>query len=148
MYTDCSHDTASRWLRAKYFRQKPSYSNRRVREIAALERMSAYVERKAIIRTEDRVANLFAELAAQWKRETAHLSSIAAKVSHPAYRRIVDLGPTAIPLIVRKLEAEPGYWFAALRTLTGENPARPEDAGNFRAIRDAWLNWARGRRLL
>src|SRR5688572_29615553 len=126
MYTDCPHDTTNRWLRAAYLRRRPSYSKRQAREIAVLERMSAYVEHKAIIRTEDRLATLFKELSAQWKRETSHLSSIAAKVGHPAYRRIIEMGPNAIPLIVRQLEAEPAYWFAALRTLTGQNPARPE----------------------
>lgn len=142
MYIECAHNV-SKWHAPA---SRPVYRKKREKEIAVLERMHAYViERKPAVRNpeQERVSALFDSLAIQWRAETAHLSSIAQKVSHPAYMRIIGLGPLALPFVLRRLDNEPGYWFAALRSLTGHNPARPEDAGNFRAIRDAWLGWGR-----
>jgi hypothetical protein len=93
-------------------------------------------------------ARAFQPLAEAWRAETAHLSSISAKVSHPAYLRIIALGEGVIPLILNRLQTEPAYWFAALRSLTGHDPVRPQDSGNFRAMRDAWLDWGRGQGLI
>jgi hypothetical protein len=83
----------------------------------------------------------FQALSKEWKADTAFLSSTTAIVAHPAYRAIIDLGPPVVPLILRELEKEPAYWFEALRTITGEDPAPREARGNFRAIADAWLVW-------
>ena len=63
----------------------------------------------------------------------------------PSYQRIIGLGPSAIPLILRELENEPGHWFWALAALTGENPAAQGTAGNVDAMREAWLQWGRER---
>lgn len=149
MYTDCSHDIG-RWLHHK---RRPLYSGRREREVAILNRWSGYItERKPgttrAAAAGDELARSFAALAHQWRRETAHLSSVAAKTLHPAYLRIIGLGPAVIPLVLARLENEPAYWFAALRSLTGHDPVRPEDAGRFRAMRDSWLAWGRAQRLI
>ena len=89
------------------------------------------------------VATLFAQLAARWRAETAVLSSTTAVAMHPAYQRIIGLGPQAIPLILADLQATPGHWFWALAALTGENPVPPGDEGRVRAMADAWLAWGR-----
>ncbi|MCI0387582.1 MAG: hypothetical protein MOB07_02260 [Acidobacteria bacterium] len=64
---------------------------------------------------------LFQELANQWRRETAHLSLAIKKVMHPAYQRIIGLGPDAVPLILRELQRRSGHWFWALKAITGED---------------------------
>ena len=87
----------------------------------------------------------FQELTRQWQEETAHLSSQTQMAMHPAYQRIIGLGPVALPLIFRELERRPNFWFWALRALTGENPVRPEDVGKVRKMTDAWLAFARER---
>ena len=84
---------------------------------------------------------LFQELADQWRRETAHLSLAIKKVMHPAYQRIIGLGPGAVPLILRELQRRPGHWFWALNAITGEDPARPEDTISEAA--HAWLRWGK-----
>lgn len=149
MYIDCNHDI-SRWLE---HRRPPTYSRRREREVSILNRWSGYIteRRPAAARAAvaaDELRRSFATLADQWRRETAHLSSITAKTLHPAYLRIIGLGPEVIPLVLARLEAEPAYWFAALRSLTGYDPVRPEDAGRFHAMRDAWLAWGRSQGLI
>jgi hypothetical protein len=88
---------------------------------------------------------LFARLVEQWREETAVFSSITQKVLHPAYQRIIGLGPAALPLIFRELERRPAHWFWALRAITGEDPVRPEDAGDLGKMAHAWLNFARER---
>jgi hypothetical protein len=89
------------------------------------------------------IAARFNTLAAEWKKDTAFLSSSSAMVSHPAYKAIIDLGWPAVPLMLRDMEQEPVHWFEALRAITGENPVERENWGNTPAMASAWLNWGR-----
>ena len=84
---------------------------------------------------------LFQTLVQEWRAETAHLSLILKKVTHPAYQRIIGLGPRAIPLILRELERKPGFWFWALQAITGEDPV-PPDATVDEAVQ-VWLQWGK-----
>ena len=68
------------------------------------------------------VKKRFRELSKQWKEGTAHLSSTARMAKHPAYREIIQMGPSAVPLLLANLRRDPDFWFAALREITGENP--------------------------
>jgi hypothetical protein len=52
---------------------------------------------------------LFTELTARWRRETQFLSSSSAIATHPAYQRIIGLGPQVIPLILAEMQREPGH---------------------------------------
>jgi hypothetical protein len=94
------------------------------------------------------VADQFAALAEQWKTATVVLSSTTAMVHHPAYRAIIDLGPLAVPLLLRDLEREPAHWFEALQAITGENPVPREHWGNIAAMRADWLTWGRRQGLI
>lgn len=85
----------------------------------------------------------FAELADQWRANVGAISSTTRRIADPAYLAIIALGDAAIPLLLKDLEREPNHWFHALRTLTGENPVRPEQRGNMRAMADAWVAWGR-----
>jgi hypothetical protein len=84
---------------------------------------------------------LFRQLADQWRKETAHLSMAIKKVMHPAYQRIIGLGPDAIPLILRELQRRPGHWFWALKAITGEDPAQSESTVSQAA--QVWLQWGK-----
>lgn len=85
----------------------------------------------------------FSELAAQWKREVGHISSITRRISHPAYLQIISLGASVVPLLLSELEREPNHWFQALRTLTGADPVTPEQRGKVEEMANAWLSWGR-----
>src|SRR5438132_1326530 len=89
------------------------------------------------------VERRFAELAAEWKAGRGPTSFAADMAKHPAYQAIIALGPPAVPLILRELEREPDYWFAALRALTGADPVPPEARGRLSAMAEAWLRWGR-----
>jgi hypothetical protein len=87
----------------------------------------------------------FTALTERWRDETAMLSSAEMIAMHPAYQRIIGMGPEALPLILRELSREPGHWFWALSAITDENPVRPEDAGNLPRMSEAWLHLGRKR---
>ena len=83
------------------------------------------------------------DLTAMWKRETLG-SSLAHRIAeHPAYQRIIGMGPAALPLILEDLAADGGHWFIALHTISGARPVPIEDRGRVRKMRDAWLRWGR-----
>jgi hypothetical protein len=90
-----------------------------------------------------RLTAAFRQLADEWRVGTRYLSSTTEISMHPAYQRIIGLGPQVIPLILAELEREPEHWFWALTALTGENPVPTCDRGRLRAMADAWLKWGR-----
>ena len=91
-------------------------------------------------------ATLFHELAEQWRNETSHLSLALKQVMHPAYQRIIGLGPSAVPLILRELQREPDHWFWALEAITGEKPAAA--GSNIAQATQAWLQWGKEKHYL
>lgn len=90
----------------------------------------------------------FERYADDWKFQTAHESVMSRRVFHPSYLRIIGLGQEALPLILHRLSSQPDHWFWALQSISGEDPVRPEDAGRFDAMRDAWIAWGRNRGLV
>lgn len=87
----------------------------------------------------------FLSLKVQWETETAMFSSVAQIAMHPAYQQIIGLGKPAVPLILSEMQQKPGHWFWALRSITGEDPVRPEKRGRIAAMTKAWLDWGRER---
>jgi len=86
----------------------------------------------------------FADLAAQWKRESRLISNVTKKSLHPAYQQIIGMGDAAVPLILRDMETNgPDDWFWALTSITGANPITDAISGNIPAMTEAWLQWAR-----
>lgn len=85
----------------------------------------------------------FTELADLWERETVLLSNSDRKAAHPAHREIVNMGESAVPLILERISSQGGHWFYALRAITGANPIQPADRGNVSAMQEAWLEWGR-----
>ena len=83
----------------------------------------------------------FQRLATLWHEETGGYSFEAQKIAHPAYQKIIALGPAAVPLILRDLERESDHWFVALTALTGEDPAAHSTSNP--QVTAAWLQWGR-----
>jgi hypothetical protein len=81
----------------------------------------------------------FSELADRWIAETAMQSSVQRKVLHPAYQRIIGMGPQAIPMILTRLRDDGGYWFWALAAIADEDPAA--EMRGYEDAREAWLEW-------
>jgi hypothetical protein len=82
----------------------------------------------------------FQKLARTWRKETAAHSSLAKKVMHPAYQRIIGMGPVALPLILRDMKRRHGHWFWALDAITqGETPA--QGCKDLEEATKAWIDW-------
>jgi hypothetical protein len=91
------------------------------------------------------VQERFRQLEATWTAETGYLSSYTAIVEHPAFREIIGLGQSVVPLMLRDLAERPRLWVWALPDITGENPVPPQDAGNIAKMSEAWLRWGRAK---
>ncbi|MCH7922920.1 MAG: hypothetical protein IH975_07815 [Nitrospinae bacterium] len=85
----------------------------------------------------------FQQLVDRWSKETINMSSIAARVAHPAYLEIIGMGDKAVPLLLSELEKRPNHWFLALTAITTENPIPEEARGRFKEMTEAWLEWGR-----
>lgn len=88
---------------------------------------------------------LFRRLADQWKTETAHISQISTKMQHSAFRSILNMGRSVVPMILKEIEREPGHWFYALNFLTGENPIPKDFTGTVEEALNLWIYWGRER---
>jgi hypothetical protein len=88
---------------------------------------------------------LFAKLAAQWKRETGHYSTVRQKISHPSFLKILTMRERAIPSLIKEIQTSPGHWFLALRLITDANPVR-EGSSKAEAV-EAWTKWWGDRRI-
>ena len=86
----------------------------------------------------------FHRLKDKWEAETAFLSSVSDIVMHPAYQQIIGMGPAAIPLILREMSIKQGQWFWALKSITNEDPVKPEYRGIVPEMSRAWLQWGKG----
>ncbi len=85
----------------------------------------------------------FLTLKTKWETETAILSSVIEKATHPAYQEIIGMGEDVISLILSEMKKKPGHWFWALKSITGEDPVLPEHRGNIIEMTKAWLNWGK-----
>lgn len=83
----------------------------------------------------------FRRLTAEWKQESAHMSSITDMAMLPAYQRIIGMGPAVIPLILRELRESSDHWFWALAAITEENPVPRKSWGKVAEMTAAWLDW-------
>jgi len=103
-------------------------------------------KRSALTAANTQLEKTFAALVTQWRSETRLLSSMSKKLMHPAYLRIIGLGPRVLPLILRQLKEEPAYWFRALSSIAGEDPI-PPNATFDQAVR-GWISWGEQRGLI
>ena len=85
----------------------------------------------------------FQRLYGQWEEETGGLSSPRKLIENWAYRQVIAMGWDAVPLILRELQAGRGYWYAALREITGEDPTDETMRGRLWLTNEAWLKWGR-----
>jgi hypothetical protein len=90
-----------------------------------------------------KTADRFQQLAAEWRKAVAPLSSVTKITEHPAYQEIISLGEDAVPLMLRELERQPDHWFAALHALTGADPVPREDRGRMDRMAVHWVRWGK-----
>lgn len=87
----------------------------------------------------------FSGLVAQWRAERGATTSITAMAACDAYKKIIGMGPDAIPLIIAQMRSEsgkPDQWFWALQVLAGVDPVADEDRGDYVKMSQSWMDWA------
>jgi hypothetical protein len=99
---------------------------------------------KSVVHT----SRVFADCLTKWKADTVYTSSMTDIVLHPAYQRIIGLGPDVVPYVLQELSENGGHWFWALQALTGENPVPQEDRGRTKRMAAAWIEWGKRCQLL
>lgn len=92
------------------------------------------------------VGRVFHDLVRQWRADTSLMSSARDKALHPAYQRIIGMGPAVLPLLLRELQRKPDHWLWALQAITGEDPSRGSDS--FEDAVKAWIQWGKARELV
>lgn len=76
--------------------------------------------------------------------ETKFLSNMSKVYENDWYRKIVELGMPVVPIIFAEMEREPGWWFHAINTITGEGPHVPSDAmGRLDRLTEIFLKWGK-----
>jgi hypothetical protein len=107
------------------------------------QRIRAFRAAGLLLTNKDRTPERFNSYVSEWRRDTVPLSSVPEKINHPAYLKIIALGSSVVPLILKELRDRPTYWFAALDALTEDGPS-----GSFARFDDqraAWLIWGESR---
>lgn len=84
----------------------------------------------------------FLELKEKWKEETLYESSSDKIFSNSNYVRIIAFGTEALPWIIKDLKRNGGFWFAALKKITGINPIKNENIGKYEGMKQDWLEWS------
>jgi hypothetical protein len=95
-------------------------------------------------RQEGNIVQEFYKLAAQWRTETQYLSAVSEISMHPAYQKIIGMGPAAVPLILGELKQRPAHWFWALKAIARMDPVPVQHRGNIEKMTEFWLKWGMG----
>lgn len=82
----------------------------------------------------------FWELVKQWEYETTYATT-SQTLSHPSVTAIIQMGPEAIPLVLKAMNENFHFTFV-LHKLTGEWPVKDEYKGNGPMIIECWRKWA------
>jgi hypothetical protein len=104
-----------------------------------IQRIKEFRASLFLVHSKDRTTERFNSYVSEWRKDTLALSSIPEKVNHPSYLKVIALGPTIVPSILKELRDRPTHWFAALEALTEDGPL-----GSFARFDDrraAWLEW-------
>jgi hypothetical protein len=100
------------------------------------------------VREDEDVAELrtwFELLADELGRATSGMSSTRRAVRHPAYREILALGESSIPLLIERLDdpINRPLWLRLLGSLTTLQPGAGK--GSVEDAAEAWVRWAKVR---
>ena len=91
----------------------------------------------------------FDELADEWAQETRLQSSSTEIEIHPAYQRIIGMGPVALPFILDRLSsADRALVLGTGRHLRRGSRRSRRTPVRVEAMAEAWLRWGRAKGLI
>jgi hypothetical protein len=107
----------------------------------AVEEIHDFIAAEASEDTSDLKA-AFRKFAERWRRETALVSSSTARTQNRWYKKIIELGPAVVPMIIDELRERPDLWFDALEELTGTSPVPESSRDSVLKSAQAWIDWS------
>jgi hypothetical protein len=60
-----------------------------------------------------------------------------------SYLQIIGMGPPVVPYLLKAVEDGEGFWYFALKCITGREAETPDMHGDPEAIRQAWIEWGK-----
>lgn len=90
----------------------------------------------------------FNRLAERWKQNSKIYSLAYLVWNDKNYLKILGMGEKALPFILKDLEKTRSHWAHALRQITGENPVKKEDEGDWGKMTTSWLDWAKNKKIV
>jgi hypothetical protein len=114
--------------------RRPDYS----RSLFLQHRTSKPIEAASVISAK------FERLVSEWQSALPVHSSVTSVAMHPSYQKMIGMGSSCIPYILRRLSSEgdePNDWFWALAAIADENPVPEESRGSIIKMSKAWLEW-------
>jgi len=87
------------------------------------------------------IAAQFEEYYKQWKAETVFESNGRKIVENTHYQKIINMGGSAVPLILEKYVQSNDHWSYALRNITGVSLNEATHNGDLEAVRTDWIEW-------
>jgi len=83
---------------------------------------------------------IFDEYYDKWYNETKYMSS-PKMFENKYYKKIISLGDSVVPSIIRKLKKTPAHLFEALAEITGQDPIPENHWGDIEQMAQDWINW-------
>lgn len=84
----------------------------------------------------------FEALKREWLNETKYLSNPRLLYSNEKYQKIIEMGYNVVPYLLEDLKKNKNDWFFALEKIIKKNPIKKDNAGNFNAMIEDWMEWA------
>ena len=91
----------------------------------------------------DNIAARFEQLSSEIEEDCMMVSSPSQISLHPSYQEIIGMGSQVIPLLIKRLDKTPNFWFKALEAISSHNPIPKQDRGYVIKEISHWKNWAR-----
>lgn len=85
--------------------------------------------------------NSFYSALRRWQSETSFISDPVKIVSHQAFKELVKNASQVLPLILSELRVRPSKLVWVLDEALKVRPYSDSQAGDFRAMADAWIAW-------
>ncbi len=82
---------------------------------------------------------LFLALAGWLDADTSYVADIGEIMGHTAGRQIVDMGSSALRLMLK--HDKPDEWLSLAAKITGGNPVPEEDRGRVAKMKEHWRRW-------
>ncbi len=96
----------------------------------------------ALTHRENNIAARFSQLASEVIEDCMMVSSPTKIALHPSYQEIIGMGKKALPLLIKKLDETPIFWFWACEAIAGINPVPKSHRGNIPEMVKDWKKWA------